>query len=125
MVPEVSVWMPGSLKVDPFPAADLVHFEWYVPVDEKTHRYMITWGRRVSDEEERLAFETEVAQVWSHVVPNEFNNDDVFAREAMEEFYADDGGWYRERLFGPDVVITQWRKLASLAARGVQRRGLQ
>jgi carbazole 1,9a-dioxygenase terminal dioxygenase component len=125
MVPEVSIWMPGGLRVDPFPAPGLVHFEWYVPIDEKTHRYMITWGTYVDDEAERAAFEEDVTTRWRDLVPNHFNNDDVFAREAMADFYADQSGWFRERLFGPDIVITQWRKLASQAARGVQHRGLQ
>jgi carbazole 1,9a-dioxygenase terminal dioxygenase component len=125
MVPEVSIWMPCGLKVDPFPTPSIIHFEWYVPVDENTHRYIMTWGQRVSSDEERVAFEDEVATTWRHRVPDEFNADDVFAREAMQDFYANEDGWYRERLFGPDVVITQWRKLASKHARGVQRRGMQ
>jgi carbazole 1,9a-dioxygenase terminal dioxygenase component len=124
MVPEVSIWMPAGLKVDPFPAPDLIHFEWYVPVDERTHRYVITWGRRVHGAEERDRFEEEVRSVWRDRVTTQFNNDDVFAREGMAEFYSDEDGWYRERLFGPDVVITQWRKLVSRCARGVQRRRL-
>jgi carbazole 1,9a-dioxygenase terminal dioxygenase component len=125
MVPEVSIWMPCGLKVDPFPTPETIHFEWYVPVDETTHRYLITWGRPVSGDEERAAFEDEMRTDWRDVIPAEFNNDDVFAREGMAEFYADQNGWYRERLFGPDVVITEWRKLVSRNARGVQRRGLQ
>jgi carbazole 1,9a-dioxygenase terminal dioxygenase component len=125
MVPEVSIWMPAGLKVDPFPTPETIHFEFYVPIDERNHRYIITWGRRCADEAEREAFEREITETWRETVPNEFNNEDVFAREAMAEFYADEDGWFRERLFGPDVVITQWRKLASKNARGVQRRGLQ
>ena len=31
--------LPGYLRVNPFPAPDIVHFEWYVPVDEWHHRY--------------------------------------------------------------------------------------
>jgi len=125
MVPEVSIWMPGVLKVDPFPTPRMVHFEWYVPVDENTHRYVIAWGQRVESEDERLEFEREIRETWLEIVPNEFNNDDVFAREAMAEFYAGEDGWYRERLFGPDIVITQWRQLASRTGRGIQKRGLQ
>lgn len=125
MVPEVSIWMPGGLRVDPFPTPSMAHFEWYVPIDEKTHRYIITWGSHVEDEEQRAAFEDEVTNRWRDFVPRHFNNEDVFAREAMAEFYSGEDGWFRERLFGPDIVITQWRKLASQLARGVQRRGLQ
>jgi carbazole 1,9a-dioxygenase terminal dioxygenase component len=90
-----------------------------------THRYIITWGQLVEDDSERQAFEDEISNHWRDEVPTHFNNDDVFAREAMSEFYSNEDGWFRERLFGPDIVITQWRKLASRAARGVQHRGLQ
>jgi carbazole 1,9a-dioxygenase terminal dioxygenase component len=125
MVPEVSIWMPCGLRVEPFPTQKMTHFEWYVPIDENTHRYIITWGQLVEDDSERQAFEDEISNHWRDEVPTHFNNDDVFAREAMSEFYSNEDGWFRERLFGPDIVITQWRKLASRAARGVQHRGLQ
>ncbi len=125
MIPEVSIWLPCGLEVDPMPKPGWKHYEWYVPVDEGHHRYIMTWATRVQNDEQREAFEDEVRRVWRHALPNEFNHDDVFAREAMADFYSNEDGWYRERLFGPDVVITQWRILASKHARGVQRRGLQ
>ena len=53
---------------------------------------------------------------------NKFNNEDVIAREAMERFYAEEDGWNREHLFRPDMIITEWRKLASKHNRGIQRR---
>lgn len=124
MVPEVGIWMPGGLKVDPFPAPGIVHFEWYVPIDEDHHRYMITWGREVRSAGEQARFFEEIATLWKDLVPAKFNNEDVMAREAMHDFYASEDGWYRERLFGPDVVITKWRELASRCNRGIQRRGL-
>lgn len=125
MVPEVSIWMPGVLKVDPFPAPNTYHFEWYVPIDAERHRYMMTWARPVSADGEAEAFYEEARTVWRDKVPEEFNSQDVFAREAMQEFYSDDDGWYKERLFGPDIVVTQWRKLASRHNRGIQRAMLQ
>jgi carbazole 1,9a-dioxygenase len=125
MIPEVSIWMPGVLKVDPFPAPNTYHFEWYVPIDAERHRYMMTWARPVAGDEEREAFFEETRTIWAKRVPEEFNSQDVFAREAMQEFYSHEDGWYKERLFGPDVVVTQWRKLASRHNRGVQRFNLQ
>lgn len=122
MIPEVSIWLPCGLVVDPMPKPGWVHYEWYVPVDENHHRYIMTWGTRVTGESDRAEFEDEVKRVWRDALPNEFNHDDVFAREAMAEFYSEEDGWYRERLFGPDVVITEWRILASRKARGVQPR---
>ena len=41
----------------------------------------------------------------------------------MERFYAEEDGWNRERLYRPDVVVTEWRKLASRHNRGIQSRG--
>jgi hypothetical protein len=40
-----------------------------------------------------------------------------------DSFYAEEDGWERERLDRPDVIITEWRKLASAHHRGIQRRG--
>jgi carbazole 1,9a-dioxygenase len=124
-LPEVSMWMPSILKVDPFPVAGILHFEFYVPIDERHHRYMITWAKYVDSEDERAAFEHEIRDKWADAIPNDFSNEDVFAREALDAFYASEEGWYRERLFGPDVVITSWRNLVSRQNRGIQKRGLQ
>jgi carbazole 1,9a-dioxygenase terminal dioxygenase component len=120
MVPEVGIWMPGALRVDPFPAPHIVHFEWFVPVDERSHRYLMTWGTRAADAREEKAFFDEVTYLWRDFVPQKFNNDDMFAGEAMDEFYLVEDGWHREHLFGPDVVVTAWRKLCSNSNRGVQ-----
>lgn len=120
LVPQVSIWMPGVLKVEPFPAPDLFHFEWYVPVDENHHNYVITWGRYVESDDERDRFFDEVTTLWKPLVPTTFNNEDQLAREAMQNFYANEDGWYRERLFGPDIVVTRWRELASRSNRGIQ-----
>lgn len=121
MVPEVGIWMPGVLRVDPFPAPHIVHFEWYVPVDERSHRYMITWGSKTATDQEKKAFFDEIRFVWRDFVPQKFNNEDMFAREAMDPFYAEQDGWRRERLFGPDVLVTAWRKLCSNTHRGIQK----
>lgn len=119
---DTSLWLPCGLKVDPFPNADMVHFEWYVPVDENTHRYMITWGRKVDSDDEAELFYQEVDNYWRDVVVEKFNNEDEIARAAMQRFYTKEDGWNRERLFRPDMVITEWRKLASRHSRGVQKR---
>jgi carbazole 1,9a-dioxygenase len=120
MNPEVSIWMPCGLWVEPMPAPGLVHLEWYVPIDKNHHRYIITWAKRVRSEEERADFFKETAEKWADYVPEEFNKDDVFARKAMSEFYDEGNGWREEKLFGPDVVIANWRRLVSREARGVQ-----
>ena len=121
-VTDTSLWLPCGLKVDPFPDVDMMQFEWYVPIDERSHNYIVTWGRRVKDDVERQRFYHEVDAVWKDLVVDKFNNEDVLAREAMERFYADEDGWNREYLYRPDLVLIEWRKLASKHNRGIQRR---
>ncbi len=122
VITDTSLWMPCGLKVDPFPANDLIHFEWYVPIDESSHYYIVTWGKRVSDEAGQQQFVREVETFWRDMVVDHFNDEDVFAREEMERFYAEEDGWNRERLFRPDIILTEWRKLASRCNRGIQKR---
>src|SRR3546814_3110093 len=49
----ISIWLPGVLKVDPFPDPSLTQYEWYVPVDGDHHLYFQMLGRQVSSEAER------------------------------------------------------------------------
>lgn len=117
---QVSIWMPGALKVDPFPDPSLIQFEWYVPRDENSHWYIQTLGKEVANEAEELEFEKDFNEKWEDWGLRGFNDDDIWAREAMEEFYKDDWGWIKEQLFEPDGNIVAWRQLASEANRGVQ-----
>ncbi len=121
-VTDTSLWLPCGLKVDPFPVSGMIQFEWYVPRDERSHNYIVTWGRRVANETEERQFFHEIDAVWKQLVVDKFNNEDVIAREAMERFYAEEDGWNREYLYRPDLVLTEWRKLASKHNRGIQRR---
>nr|BAJ61377.1 terminal oxygenase component of carbazole 1,9a-dioxygenase [carbazole-degrading bacterium OC6S] len=116
----ISIWVPGVLRVDPWPDPKLTQFEWYVPIDGKRHMYIQTIGCRVKNEEEEAAFEKEFEERWKPVALEGFNNDDIWAREAAEDFYADDTGWLREQLFEPDGNIIEWRKMASKYNRGIQ-----
>ena len=120
-VTDTSLWLPCGLKVDPFPTSDCIQFEWYVAQDAHSHHYIVTWGRRVKDAAQIDKFVREMDAVWKDMVVNKFNNEDVIAREAMERFYAEEDGWNREYLYRPDVIITEWRKLASKHNRGIQR----
>jgi carbazole 1,9a-dioxygenase terminal dioxygenase component len=121
-VTNTSLWLPCGLKVEPFPLDDTVQFEWYTPCDAHSHHYIVTWGRRVKSAAETAMFVREMDAVWKDMVVNNFNNEDVIAREAMERFYAEEDGWNREYLYRPDIVITEWRKLASKHNRGIQKR---
>ena len=120
--PDTSMWLPCGLKVDPFPVPGMIQFEWYVPVDEVSHQYFVTWGKRVGSEAEASQFFQEAVSYWKPLILGDFNSDDVLAREAMERFYGREDGWHRERLYRPDLIITEWRKLASSHNRGIQRR---
>ena len=119
---DTSLWLPCGLKVDPFPSPGMVQYEWYVPRDEHSHHYIVTWGKRVKTDEEREQFYEEFRSGLKDMVVNHFNNDDVVAREAMERFYSDEDGWSRERLFRPDLILIEWRKLASKHGGSIQRR---
>jgi carbazole 1,9a-dioxygenase terminal dioxygenase component len=118
---DTSLWLPCGLKVDPFPRPDTMQFEWYVPLDEGSHHYIVTWGKRVKSDAEAEQFFHEMDAVWKDLVVNKFNNEDVIAREAMEHFYAEEDGWNREHLYRPDMVIAEWRRLASKHNRGIQK----
>ena len=70
---------------------------------------------------EAAAFRKEVDEKWMDLALDGFNDDDVWAREATEEFYGDrDRGWVEERLFEADIAIVEWRRLASEHNRGIQ-----
>nr|BAH60853.1 terminal oxygenase component of carbazole 1,9a-dioxygenase [carbazole-degrading bacterium OC11S] len=116
----ISIWLPGVLRVDPWPDPKLTQFEWYVPIDGKRHLYLQTIGCRVNSAEEEAQFDKEFEERWKPVALEGFNDDDIWAREAAEDFYADDTGWLREQLFEPDGNIIEWRKLASKHNRGIQ-----
>ena len=49
-----------------------------------------------------------------------FNDDDIWAREAQEDFYNNRNGWDEEQLFSMDQFIVEYRKLVHKHARGVQ-----
>jgi carbazole 1,9a-dioxygenase terminal dioxygenase component len=117
----VSIWLPCVLRVEGFPAPEITQFEWYVPIDEKTHMYWQVLGRRVSGVEAATAFRSEVESYWEEVALHGFNDDDVWAREALEDAYTEGNGWAKERLFKPDMCIVEWRKLASTYHRGIQK----
>jgi carbazole 1,9a-dioxygenase terminal dioxygenase component len=117
---EISIWLPGVLKVDPWPQQGMAQYEWYVPADATSHYYFQTIGAKVANEEERLRFREEFKTKWTKIALDGFNNDDVWAREAGEAFYANDVGWVEEILYEPDMAILEWRKFAATRNRGVQ-----
>jgi carbazole 1,9a-dioxygenase terminal dioxygenase component len=118
----VSIWLPCVLRVEGFPAPEITQFEWYAPIDEKTHMYWQVLGKKTTGAEGAAAFRSEVDSYWQEVALHGFNDDDVWAREALEDAYTEGDGWKKERLFKPDMCIVEWRKLASAYHRGIQKR---
>ncbi|MFC5995385.1 Rieske 2Fe-2S domain-containing protein [Pseudonocardia hispaniensis] len=117
-----SMYLPGVLMVENWPAYGLAQYEWFVPIDDKTHEYWSVIAAKVSTEEERKRFQYDFDYLWRDQALIGFNADDVFAREAMENFYEEGGpGWDDEQLCGMDAIIVAWRKLVSRHAREIQK----
>jgi phenylpropionate dioxygenase-like ring-hydroxylating dioxygenase large terminal subunit len=112
--------LPGYLRVDPFPTPGIIHFEWYVPFDERHHRYFQISVKRTTGLKAwrfRLAYWL----WWRWLGHVNFNGQDAEMVQLMDPFYAEEAGWDRERLFRPDVVLTAWRKHCHENARAGQR----
>ncbi len=45
---DISIWLPGALRVNPWPDPSMTQYEWYVPIDEGRHVYLQTLARRVA-----------------------------------------------------------------------------
>lgn len=115
----VQLRLPGLLRVNPFPVPGIVHFEWYVPVDGRHHRYFqfsVKWITGWSGRRFRWAYWL----WWRWLAHVQFNGQDAWMVELMDPFYSEEDGWHRERLFRPDVGLTAWRKHCHENARGVQ-----
>jgi hypothetical protein len=88
-------------------ASGFAHFEWYVPSDERHHRYLQFHVTRASG----LAAWEFRARYWGYrrwINHVQFNNQDLWMVRLMPESPP-------ERLFRPDVSITAWRKLCEHA----------
>ena len=121
MLPQtISMWLPCALRVNPWPAPHLTQLEWYVPIDGERHIYFQVLTTKAETAEEEAAFDKEFTERWVDSALIGFNQDDIWAREASEAFYADDTGWLREQLFEADGNLVRWRDLASKHRRGVQ-----
>jgi len=83
--------------------------------------YWQVLGKKINHAEDAAAFRSEVKSYWEDVALRGFNDDDVWAREALEDAYTEGDGWTKERLFKPDMCLVEWRKLASAYHRGIQK----
>jgi phenylpropionate dioxygenase-like ring-hydroxylating dioxygenase large terminal subunit len=98
-----SLRLPGALRVK---YATWTHFEWYVPVDKDRHIYvqLATMDRgRLANLRFRLYYWSWVRWVFHGL----FNDQDRLMVDVMDA--------PPERLYRPDVSITEWRRLAEEA----------
>jgi len=115
-----SMYVPGVLLVEHWPVTDWAQYEFYVPIDDKHHEY---WEVLVGDcgsDADRAEAEFKYKNFFEPLGLYDFNNSDLFAREAMQDFYSEMEGWDREQLCKLDGVIVGWRKLAARFNRGIQ-----
>ncbi|MDF0542736.1 Rieske 2Fe-2S domain-containing protein [Sphingobium sp. H39-3-25] len=118
-----SVVLPGVLMVENWPDEHVCQLEWYVPITDGTYEYWEVLVRVCKTDEEREAFRYRFERVYKPLCLEGFNDADVYAREAMQEFYADGTGWDEEQLVATDVSPITWRKLASRHNRGIAKPG--
>jgi hypothetical protein len=103
---KVSLRLPGTLRVK---YETWTHFEWWVPVDEDSHIYVqiATMSRGwLENLRFRLYYRAWVRWVFHGM----FNDEDRLMVDVMDA--------PPERLYRPDVSITEWRKLVEETARG-------
>jgi len=115
-----SAWMPACARVLGFPDAGLTLFEWYVPIDESSHRCFMTLTKLCSNASEAAEFKDQFNLRWSPLALDGFLVQDVRARESQQEFYANELAWKQECLLEDDKIIMEWRRLCSRNNRGIQ-----
>ena len=117
----VTMYLPGVLYVENWPDYGLAQYEWYVPADDRHHVYWQVLARTCKTAQEQEDFQVQYDNCWEELaLKSGFNDDDIFAREAMEPFYEDERGWEEETLFSLDQFVVEWRKLVVNHARGIQ-----
>jgi len=101
----VSIRMPNALRVE---YATWTHFEWWIPIDADTHIYLqlaTQAGRGIRAARFRLYYWTWIRWVFHGM----FNEEDALMVDVMDA--------PPERLYRPDIAITEWRKLCESDAR--------
>lgn len=115
-----SVFLPGLLLVEHWPIPGWAQYEWYAPIDDKRHEYWEVLVGRASNDAERREAEYLYDAFFEPLALKDFNDNDVFAREAMQDFYESRDGWNAETLCAFDEATIVWRKVAARFNRGIQ-----
>jgi nitrite reductase/ring-hydroxylating ferredoxin subunit len=118
-----SIILPGVLMVENWPEEHVVQYEWYVPITDDTYEYWEVLVKVCLTPEERQKFAYRFKTFYQPLALNGFNDCDLYAREAMQDFYADGTGWDNEQLVSTDVSPITWRKIASRWNRGIAKPG--
>ncbi|WP_042878855.1 Rieske 2Fe-2S domain-containing protein [Cupriavidus necator] len=118
-----SVVLPGVLMVENWPEEHVVQYEWYVPVTDDTYEYWEVLVKVCNTEKERKDYKYRFDYLYKPLCLHGFNDCDLYAREAMQDFYADGTGWDNEQLVATDISPITWRKLASRWNRGIAKPG--
>ena len=118
-----SVFLPGVLMVENWPEEDVVQYEWYVPITDDMYEYWEVMVRICKTDDERRKFQYRFDNLYMPLCIRGFNDCDLYAREAMEEFYTDGTGWDDEQLVETDVSPVTWRKVSSRWNRGIAKPG--
>lgn len=113
-----SAWLPCGMMIEDWPLQGYVQYEFMVPVDDHTHAYWEIICTRAKTEEERDEFAFMYKNYFEPLAIRGFNDNDLFAREATEEFYQRYDGWNNEVFAHADFSVVQWRKHASKFGRG-------
>lgn len=114
----VSAWVPGTLMVENWPIPDYAQYEFYVPIDDHHHMYFEVIAYRATTDDEKKEFQFKFDNFFKPLGLLDFNNNDIMAREATEEFYEKRDGWNNEVLSDMDYSVVAWRKHASKFGRG-------
>jgi nitrite reductase/ring-hydroxylating ferredoxin subunit len=116
-----SFFLPCCLLVEHWPLPGWAIYGWYVPIDDQRHEYWDVAVTRCRNDEERGEAEFKYEKFIKPLHFEDFYSNDIFAREAMQEFYEHRGGWEAEQLCDLDAVVIAWRKIASRFNRGIQK----
>ena len=115
-----SVYLPGLLLVEHWPVPGWAQYEWYVPTDDRHHVYWEVLVGHCRDDGERREADYLYDHFFEPLALRDFNDNDVFAREAMQDFYENRDGWNAETLCAFDESVIMWRKIAARFNRGIQ-----
>lgn len=119
MALRTSMYVPGCLLVEHWPVMGVCQYEWYIPIDNKQHEYWEIIVAPCENEEQRAELDFMYENFFEPLGLRDFNNNDLFAREALQDFYENHGGWDKEVLCDMDGVIVGWRRVASRYNRGI------